>query len=527
LGNKGLRAGGTSPVIICRACGSSARLVSNLAAVEEEARYWPPLPDSRGCPDPACENAKCPVNSRPEKYQRFGLTSSGAQRYRCMACSRTFSINQNPLRRLRQPRKTEEVLRLLVNKVPMRRLCEVAGVTAPVLYQRIGLLYGQLRSFARAEEERFLGEVQFERLRVAVDRQDHPLAWGSSIDRQTFTLKSTVTADTDTGYILAQHVNYDPAENAMQRELEARALGDPEIPAAFRRYARLWLPHEAEERRKEALAQSEDRARTAGAESIGLAGRGAFVHESYTLLAHFLFLRRWFERATNVHLSLDQENAIDRVCLLTFADRVRNGSLDAFYVRMDKGLTVAKRRGEMARTEVLLAEQRTLHPGLTDGQLLRRLLATNYAAVCQRQTDPLKRWVPHPYSTMQEPRREVLCLTNDGHRTDETIVRGLGLATLRSIDRYFMQVRRKLSVLERPIRSSATAWRTWYGYNAYSPRVVMQLLEIFRVVYNFHLVGKDKRTPAERMGITKRRITLAELIGVSTLTRSPRTRRTT
>lgn len=406
----------------------------------------------------------------------------------------------------------------------MRRLCDVAGINAPVLYQRIGLLYECLRSFARTQEERFLASAHFERIRVSVDRQDHPLAWGSAIDRQAFVLKSTVTADTDTGYILAQHVNYDPTENAMQRELESRALGDPGIPAAFRRYARLWLPHEGEERRKAALAQSEDHARTPDAESIGLAGRGAFVHETYTLIGHFLFLRRWFERAVNVHLSLDQENAIDRVCLLTFADRVRNDSLNAFYVRVDKGLTVARRHQEVARTELLLAEQRAANPGLSDGQLLRRMLTERYMAACQRHANPLMRWVSHPYSTMQEPRREVLCLTDDGHRTINGIVSGLGLGTLRSVDRYFMQVRRKLSVLERPIRSASTSGRSWYGYNAYSPRVVMHLLEIFRVVYNFHLVGKDQRTPAERMGITSCRTSLPELIG--SVTPSPRARRT-
>lgn len=513
LSNKGQRGGAATPAIVCRSCNADIRLVSNIAATEEEARHWPPLAGDPACSNQACENAGSPVSVHPERYQRFGVTDSGAQRYRCRACHHTLSVNKNPLRRLRQPRKTEEVLRLLVNKVPMRRLCDVAGINAPVLYQRIGLLYERLRSFARTEEERFLASAHFERIRVTVDRQDHPLAWGSAIDRQTFVLKSTVTADTDTSYILAQHVNYDPAENAMQRELESRALGDPDIPAAFRRYARLWLPHEGEERRKAAVAQAEYHARTPGAENIGLAGRGAFVHETYTLAGHFLFLRRWFERAVNVHLSLDQESAIDRICLLSFPDRVRDGSLNAFFVRVDKGLTVAKRQQEVARTEALLAEQRAANPGLSDGQLLRRLLTERYLQACQRHAHPLLRWVSHPYSTMQEPRREVLCLTDDGHRNVNGIVNGLGLATLRGVDRYFMQVRRKLSVLERPIRSASTSGRAWYGYNAYSPRVVMQLLEIFRVVYNFHLVGKDQRTPAERMGITSHRITLPELIG--------------
>lgn len=510
--NNGFRSGGPSPALQCRCCGLTVRFVSNRAAVEEAARYSPSVMADDGCRNHDCENHGHPIAAHSDRYQRFGSTNGGAQRYRCRACGQTFSVNRNPYRRLRQPAKTEEVLRLLVNKAPMRRLCDVAGITAPLLYQRIGLLYNRLLAFARSREEQFLSQAQFERIRVAVDRQDHPLAWGSAIDRQAFTLKSVATADTDSGYVLAQHVNYDPDENAMQRELESRELGDLDVPAAFRQFARLWLPHEADARRQAALDRSKSQATTPGGENIGLAGRGAFVHENYSLLGHFLFLQRWFQCAARVHVSLDMDTGIDRACLLASANRVRDGSLDAFYVRINKGLSIAKRRAEIARADSLLTECRAASPELSDGQLLHKMLAERYELACQQHMDPLKRWVTHPFSTMQESNREVLCLTNNGSRAAAHVVNGLGRATLRAVDRYFMQVRRKLSVLERPIHSSSTTWRAWYGYNAYSPRVVMQLLEIFRVVYNFHLAGKDRQTPAMRLGIVAHPLTFTELI---------------
>jgi len=65
-------------------------------------------------------------------------------------------------------------------------------------------------------------------------------------------------------------------------------------------------------------------------------------------------------------------------------------------------------------------------------------------------------------------------------------------ASLHAIDRFFMQVRRRLSLLERPISSSASLGCRWFGYGPYKPVMVGKLLDIFRVFYNFVEVGKNK-----------------------------------
>ena len=74
-----------------------------------------------------------------------------------------------------------------------------------------------------------------------------------------------------------------------------------------------------------------------------------------------------------------------------------------------------------------------------------------------------------------------------------------------------MQVRRKINLLERPIQTAGAAFRAWYGYNAYSPRVVSELLDIFRVVYNLSLQGQDGRTPGQRLGVAERAYSLADI----------------
>jgi hypothetical protein len=75
-----------------------------------------------------------------------------------------------------------------------------------------------------------------------------------------------------------------------------------------------------------------------------------------------------------------------------------------------------------------------------------------------------------------------------------------------------MQVRRRLSLLGTPISSSASLDRRWFGYDPYKPVIVGKLLDIFRVFYNFVEVGRDKLTPAMRLGMAKGKITLENII---------------
>lgn len=67
-------------------------------------------------------------------------------------------------------------------------------------------------------------------------------------------------------------------------------------------------------------------------------------------------------------------------------------------------------------------------------------------------------------------------------------------------------------MLERPISSSASAGRRWFGYGPYKPVMVGKLLDIFRVFYNFVEVGRNKQTPAVRLGLAKDKIAVEEII---------------
>jgi hypothetical protein len=501
---------GSSSALRCRTCKEHTSLASNLAVVEERDRLLALMaPPSGG----ACGNEECAYQGRdallhPELYQAFGRTAVGSKRYRCRGCRKTFSVSVSVTHRLRRPEKTVEVLRYLVNRVAMRRLCEIAGISADLLYQRIGLLYERCRGFAAHHEQALLAGKTLDHTHVATDRQTHVLNWGSSLDRRPSKLQATVSAEVRSGYVLAQHVNFDAAADPFALDLLAREAGDVALPPAFRRYARLWLPHE----RLEAGAASDEEDASTGGSDTRPASRGTMVHGNVSLMAHFQVLSRLLGGAKTIQLSMDREAGIERAALLAFVDRIRAGTLDAFLVRVSKEVTDGKKRRAIAEAELSLAEACAANPGLSELDVIRDLIKERYLAACIRHQDHRDRWVAHPYPTMSEPERAAVCLTASRDRTVEHLVYGLARASLRSVDRYFMQVRRMVHLLERPTQSASANYRPYYAYSPYSAVVVMRLLEIFRVVYNYHAQGKQTTTPAMRLGLATKAYTLDDLV---------------
>ena len=122
------------------------------------------------------------------------------------------------------------------------------------------------------------------------------------------------------------------------------------------------------------------------------------------------------------------------------------------------------------------------------------------------------KWLIHPFPNMSEPEKATCYLTDYKDYDEDHLARLYLKASLHAIESFFMQVRRRLSILERPIATASSARRMWYGYSAYNPEVIVKLLGIFRVFYNYCLARKDRTTPAMRLGLAHGKVTLEDII---------------
>ena len=160
---------------ICTFCSVGFPIKSNLGIVEEIERmasYLSP-PAEVHCPNESCANHTNQVSVRiTGAYTSFGKTAIGNPRWCCSVCGKTFSRNTKATARQRDHHKNKTIFKLLVNKMPVRRILEVTDIAPSTFYHRLSFFHRQCQAFA-AHRERALANLAIRRLYLGVDRQDY------------------------------------------------------------------------------------------------------------------------------------------------------------------------------------------------------------------------------------------------------------------------------------------------------------------------------------------------------------------
>lgn len=493
----------------CSLCGATTMLYSNqaiaeqLSFLEDQCRALPEL----HCPYCASEREAVRAGRQGQNLQKFGTTKAGSRRYRCRDCGKTFSVSRKATLRQRQPETNELILELLVNKVPMRRICRIAKIRPAVLYNRIHFFRQQCCRFAAIHEQILRAGRLFKLLEIAVDQQGHVLNWSSQLDRRNTQLYVVASADNRSGYVFGTQLNHDPRFDAFDLDLEARESGDYELDHSFRRFARFHLPGETEsESSMEGMlgVESHGRSRTPAG--------GVLVRATYLIFGHMFYLRRLLPGVETFRLYLDQDPAFRGAFLAAFGDLVAAGNADALWVAIDKRMTVDEKRPALARAEQQFKKFQANSRFEDRVKAARALLVEAYTSARKRAPEDRLHWVDHPWPHMGEPRKRVCLLTGREGQSLGEVGELMLWASLHAVDRFFMQIRRSISLLERPIQTASASGRTWHGYSAYNPQIVASLVDIYRVIYNYSLTGQDGNTPAMRLGIAEKAVSLEQIL---------------
>ncbi len=433
--------------------------------------------------------------------------------------------------RQRKRHKNEIIFKLLVNKAPLKRICEVVGISPQTVYDKINFLHHQCLAFVADRERMLAGEFRRRRLYISVDSQQYMVNWSQRIDKRNVRLAAVASADNNTSYVFGVHVNFDDSLDGEQVEKDAIASGDYALTYPFRKYARVWLKRDYEEaakrglqRRRRAISLESDISE-AYAESLGredieiseelddtlrLPSNGMQVHSEYTLYAHFELLRTLFAGIEKVRFFLDQDSGMRAACLAAFRREIKERTVDAFYVRIAKGKTIGEKRRLVGVARKRFREEREQFSILSESQVKLRLIKQQLANM-KEHGKWRDRWLVHPFPNMSEPEKSVCYLTDMGDYDQDHLAWLYNKATLHGVDRFLMQIRRRISMLERPIPSASSGRRVWHGYSPYNPAVITKLLDIFRVYYDYILEGKDKRTPAQRLGLADESVTIEDV----------------
>jgi transposase-like protein len=524
------------PSLFCELCEETIPMQSNLAIAEELMRISAYLEPPQG---PACTNDTCafkgvPQSASPTNYVHFGTNNNGTPRYRCKACQKVFSHGGKSTRRQRVTHPNRDVFEHLVNCVPIRRIIKLLKISPGTLYQRLNFIWLQCRLFAGERERSLLYRQDLGKRYIAVDRQALMVNWSTRKDRRNTLMLSCGSADLETSYVFCVQLNYDPEMDAATVLAEMPRFGDDHLAQPFRRFARLWLPKDYEDAVKRASSKKRPEP------SEGLPGeiealyanaldrtdieagdgpqpgtrtpaKGMQIHEQVAMSAHFQFVARLLRNAEKIRFYTDFESGLRAAFMAAFKERIRERTADAFYVTVLKDVSVGIKRQKVRKAQERFAQTQIANPRLSDHEIELLLLRKEMARMAPigKWDD---RWLRHPLPDMREPEKRVCWLTDidkpekePGKREDQ-LNHAAWLyrkAALHPIDRFFMQVRRGVTVAERGLVSASSDRRQWFGKNAYVPGNLAKLLEIYRVYFNYCEVGKDRKTPAMRLGLAK------------------------
>jgi hypothetical protein len=360
--------------------------------------------------------------------------------------------------------------------------------------------------------------------------------WSNTFDKRNVVLKGLGTADLRSGYVFGMHVNYDPRLEPRVIEELVRLNGDAEEDMPLREFARVWieadhkgmtrkrhrkindpipegaLSLDIEERYKEALERGEIEASDDPGEHIRLPVEGMQIHEEYTMYGHFLFLKKLLGNVDKLRFFMDQDSGLRAACLSTFTDEILDGRCDAFYVRVNKDLTVHQKRRLVGFYNHDMEKQRFKYPMLS-GKSIRLLWIAEEMKRLKTIGKWQDRWLEYPFPDMSEPEKAVCYLTERNDMKEMQLAHLYHMASLHKIDSFFNQIRTRLNPLDRPMKSSSNRGGIYLRYQVYKPAHVQKLLDIFRVYHNFHLKGHaDKKTPAMRLGLARAPINIDDII---------------
>ena len=541
---------GTVPSIRCKSCRGNPPIKSNAAIASEFERLVNidgllRQEETTSCRNPDCENYRLMIAFHPRHYRKNGQVSGYGQRYQCKACGCSMLLSQ-PVRLHKDHRQmAADVFSRIANKSPVR--CTIRGTgleSNSSYYDIVTFIHERCQDYSGKIDRALIdGKLKLPAdLNIESDSQIYTLNWPSRLDRRNMELSCYCSVDVASRFILGMHSNYDDTVDPFKINKEAAIYGDMERPEAFREHAQYWLVGD-ELKAGRALARKyklrrddlerqirnlyEDAITQEDVENIELQDldpelrtpflrNGMQIHLPYTVYAHWFLLHRLLYGAgvkcIQANMDIDSMSRADFLC--AFSEEVKRGDAHGFFVRYTKFQTVDERRGILEVSRKNRARFRnTLPDGIRNDpeEVSRRMMQAQFAdgKTYGKWRDV---WYKHPLPTMNEPNKAICSLTPLAGLTDERKADLFLRAGLARIDNIFQITRRLFNAFERPVGTSSGHNAVWHGYAPYNPSMVQKYLTIFRAVNNFILIGKDKRTPAMRLGITKKPLRYEDIL---------------
>lgn len=325
-----------------------------------------------------------------------------------------------------------ELARLLVNRTPVKRTCEILGIGSQTYYSKLEWLYRRCLEFLERHETQSLANRLFGTMWIDTDQLIYFLnnvrkhgkggARYEDTEEPTFPTHVVVSAEASTRYVLRADVAYDWHVSIEDVANDTAAFKDAHLNEYARRHARLRFsyapqPPTENDTQTDYEFQQELRNFIRRANYID----GLHVKASYTALAHYWLIRQTIN-AKEWWIVSDEDGALMTAIYRAFAPEIRRAEAHHFLCKTDRSKTRKQAFAEFRDCEKELMWGTAWgydHASVWKLARLRleHMLETHrFDELYDRQGRIQRRWaknpIQHPLATVDKGYYDVDCTTD-------------------------------------------------------------------------------------------------------------------
>ncbi|MFD1020887.1 insertion element protein [Thalassobacillus hwangdonensis] len=515
--------------------GCTNRVVSNWAIAEEIKRLTnvnavQPIDPEYNFHKEECDTHNLTPFMDKTAFRKCGKSSSNSQKYQCKSCKKITNVLPTSRENTTYHQQRNDILplfaTLVTNKTPVKRVTEILGIGSQTYYTKLEWLYKRCLEFQERYESK-LKEVEFNELWINTDKMVYFLNnirkknAGSKYlmeqEEKQFPTHVVISSDILSRYVFRSDVAYDWDITLEQIKEQTMEYKDDHLHTFAQRYGHLRLPY-APQPPTDSDSQTESGYRKEKEEFDRRAKYidGLHINSTYTTIAHLWHLKHLL-KADEWRFCSDQDSSIISAIMRVFSKEVKIGDAHHFTYKIDKSKTLRDASLDYNEARDVITDW-AFHSnieGMNLFQLARMMLAeelethkfhTDVIKNGKSVRKPFSNPIRHPLPFRDSGYATVDCTTDVSSLEPIELARLIQKANNKSTDAFINQIRRRISILERPLVTSRGDGKS-YIYANFNPKYAQYVITILRTYYNFCMPFKGNgksATPAQRIGITKK-----------------------
>lgn len=477
----------------------------------------------------------------PKYFYNYGTSKTNSDRFKCKHCGKLTNVLPRKEQAYSYHQQRSDILptlaAMLVNRVPVRRACEILGIGSQTYYTKLEYIFMRCLEFLERYETKALANKTFDKLWINSDmfmyylnNARHKFAGDTKIvrneDFRKMATKIIVSGDIYSRYIFRSDVAYDWSITEQSLEEDTIKYKCDHMERNERKNARLELSYVPQPPSAFDKLEPLNNMRTQkdyNIEKLGFDTRLAYVpglqvSTNYTALAHFWLLREHLH-VKDWYFVTDDDGSLKNSIFRVFKKEVADGYANYFLCKIGKNKSLVQALKEYSDAQMNLSTCRDLYglPEDSDYQVALAMLTEKLKSVKffdlvedssgHKRTVLKANFVTHPLASQDVGYREIGILTDLSGLNNADLAKLIMKVNNRPTDTFMQQIRRRISLLERPL-VTARADKKSYIYANYNPQYAQYLVTILRTYYNFCDGKKDKSgklvTPAMKLGIANK-----------------------